>query len=198
MLTTATSASLLEGLRHPANDTVWRSYVDRYRPVIVAFAMRLGLAPDDAEDAAQEILLEFSTAYREGKYDPQKGRLRSWLFGIARNQVASRRRRRRDREIAAGVGAGDSGILDQVPDTADPDAVWEEEWRRAILGQCLDEVRREVQPQTFEAFELFALREWPAERVAERLGITANAVFGAKRRVLQRAREILPLMEEIW
>jgi DNA-directed RNA polymerase specialized sigma24 family protein len=59
-------------------------------------------------------------------------------------------------------------------------------------------VRREVTPQTFEAFQLFVSGEWPAERVAAHLGITANAVFGAMRRVLQRLRQLLPSLEEDW
>ena len=34
--------------------------------------------------------------------------------------------------------------------------------------------------------------------VAEQLGMTANAVYGAKRRVLRRIRELKPFMEDAW
>ena len=37
-----------------------------------------------------------------------------------------------------------------------------------------------------------------AEEVASELEITANAVHGAKRRVMHRLRELMPLVEEHW
>jgi RNA polymerase sigma-70 factor (ECF subfamily) len=59
-------------------------------------------------------------------------------------------------------------------------------------------VRSEVKPETMRAFERFALDELPADEVAAELGLTQNAVFGAKRRVLGRIRELLPLVEDTW
>ena len=78
------------------------------------------------------------------------------------------------------------------------EAVWEQEWHAAVLRQCLAEIAREVEPSTIAAFERFALRGESAESVARALGLSANAVYGAKRRVLQRIRELIPAMTEIW
>ena len=41
-------------------------------------------------------------------------------------------------------------------------------------------------------------KDRPAAEVAQELGVTEDSIFGAKRRVLARLREILPLMEEVW
>jgi RNA polymerase sigma-70 factor (ECF subfamily) len=73
--------------------------------------------------------------------------------------------------------------------------VWEEEWHHAVLRECLGMVRSEVEPSTFAAFELFVVQGWRAARVAERLNMTENAVFKAKRRILRRARELLPVVK---
>ncbi len=96
-LQTATSSSLLEGLKDAANRTRWHEYVDRYRPLIVSFSLSRGLDGEEAEDFAQTVLLEFSRAYRAGRYDAGKGRLRSWLFGIVHRQLRSFLRARRSR-----------------------------------------------------------------------------------------------------
>jgi RNA polymerase sigma-70 factor (ECF subfamily) len=75
---------------------------------------------------------------------------------------------------------------------------WEQEWRAAVLRQCLVEIAAEVEPTTIAAFERFGLRGESAAAVAAALGMTVNAVYVAKHRVLQRVRELLPAMTEIW
>jgi len=195
-LQTATSATLLEGLKTAANQTRWQEYVDRYRPLIVSFSRSRGLSADAAEDFAQTALFEFSRAYRDGRYDASKGRLRSWLFGIVQRQLANFRRGRQGKPH--GAVELESSHVEPLARDSELEASWEEEWRKAVLNQSLSEIRGLVEPRTYAAFEEFALKERPAAEVARDLGITENAVFGAKRRVLQRLREILPLMEETW
>jgi len=47
--TRVTSTTILEGLGDPANRTIWREYVDRYRPLILGYAARKGFAQDRDE-----------------------------------------------------------------------------------------------------------------------------------------------------
>lgn len=192
---TITSTDLLLGLRDPNNSSIWQQYVDRYRPLLVKYGRKLGLKDADAEDVAQLTLVTFCRAYQDGKYDRERGRLRVWLFAIARNQILNWHRRR-DREVQISNDADRTDFFAGIDDENRMEQVWEEEWRDAVVKHCLDEIRREVEPRTFEAFELFATQGVAAEVVGEKLGITANAVFGAKRRILRRLRELLPAAEE--
>ncbi len=196
---TVTSTTLLNGLRDPANRTVWDGYVGRYRPLVVRTAKRFGLSSEDAEDVAQIALTEFAEAFRRGSYDRARGRLRSWLFGIVRNQVRNWVRRRATPSGDRGAAGAPDVISSREPEAPDElDRIWDEEWRDSILAHCLSEVRQEVEPATFEAFRRFAIDGRPAEEVARDLGMSPNAVFGAKRRILRRLRELRPFMEEIW
>jgi len=192
-----TSTTLLEGLRDPDNRTVWRHYVERYRPLLVRYARKLGATGEEAEDLAQATLLAFSTAYRAGRYDRDRGRLSSWLFGIARNEVRAWGRARQKRRLQAGTTEGEERIADLEADDALQE-LWEAEWRDALLRECLRLLRRELQPQTLAAFERFALEERTAEEVARELGTSTSMVFSAKHRVLQRIRELMPLVEDTW
>ena len=195
-LTTATNTALLEGLK-AGDRTLWQSYVDRYRPLIVSTGVRMGLRGDEAEDVAQVSLLEFSTGSREVTYDRSKGKLRSSLFGIVRNQI--RQWIKRDREKSPPVGGTAAGeLIDEIETNDDLEKIWDDEWQQAILKQCLVEIRREVHPDTFEAFRRFAVEGQSAKQVADALETTTNAVFLAKRRILARIRELTPLMGEIW
>ncbi len=193
----ATCTELLQGLR-VQDEAAWSRFVERYRPVVLGWAERAGLSRDDAEDVTQSALADFTRAYREGRYDRDQGRLRAWLLGIARNELARWWRARPDRELPAGAAATTGGVLASLPSPDEQQALWEGEWRSAVLSEAMDAIRREVQPSTWRAFELFALEIRPAHEVAAELELSENAVYGAKRRVLQRLREVLPVLEDQW
>ena len=194
---TATSLTLLESLLDPSNDAAWRRFGARYRPMVVRFAAKLGLSPADAQDAAQEAMMAFAQAYRQGAYDRSKGRLRSWLCGIAYNKVKNIQRRSRNRPVVADQSAA-AGLLASVEAPNNVERLWEKEWQRAVLGECMDEAAHHVDSTTFEAFGLFALEQWPADQVAEHLGISRSAVYNGKNRVLNRMRELCRQIEDFW
>lgn len=195
---TVTNTFLLDGLRGNQNQTIWQQFVDRYRPMIVRFAIRHGLSEADAQDAAQQTLVTFCTAYQQGRYEREQGRLRFWLFGIARNQIRSSRRRVARREVQINDDTAGTGFFERQEDDPELERAWDEEWREAVIRQCLDEVRREFDAKSVEAFELFAWKGWPAQQVADHLGTTPNAVFIVKHRIMKRIKELLPQMEEVW
>jgi RNA polymerase sigma-70 factor (ECF subfamily) len=192
---TITNTDLLNGLRNPDNAEIWEAFFERYQPLLVSFGRRLGLNDPDAQDGAQEALMGFVRAYREGAYDRAKGRLRSWLFGIASNKMRDIQRKR-GRDLVIVDEADDTRFLNKIPDDHSISEVWEAEWRKAVLSTCLREVREKVKPKTMKAFELFALEGLPAQKVAEQLEMTENAVWIAKNRVLSHMREIQQELEE--
>lgn len=197
-LTTVTSETLLLGLRDPEDREAWQRFVSRYRSVLVSYARRRGLSDNDAQDAAQESLLRFSSSYLRGQYDPMRGRLRTWLLTITRNCVTDALRARRDRHIQL---CGSSDEVNPIASLADHDpqhAIWEEEWRRAVLRACLDEAHRFFDSATIEAFTMSTIDDMGVEEVASKLSITRNSVYLARHRVLKKIRELLPAMESIW
>jgi len=191
-LITATSDSLLAGLSDTSDQTAWQAYVERYRPLLWRYGRRFGLGAAEAEDFCQDTLLAFAEGYRAGRYDRARGRLRSWLFGIARN-VALKHLQRTPLE-----GAERSRWLERAAGEDPFAALWEKEWRLAVLRACLGEIEREVEPQTFRAFCLFAREGRAAAEVAAELDMTENAVFCARQRIVRRVRELLPSVEAVF
>jgi RNA polymerase sigma-70 factor (ECF subfamily) len=198
--TTATNTHLLQGLRSPQNHSIWRDFVARYRPMIVSYARKsFGLSIEDAEDAAQITLADFAEAYRDGQYDREKGRLRKWLFGIATNRLKSfARGRARNREVQVADASGATGFMPRIRDDDRLEAAWDQEWRQAVLRQCMEEIRFQFDAKTVEAFELYVLKDLPAKEVADRLEMSRNAVYLARHHILKRFQEILPRLEETW
>jgi RNA polymerase sigma-70 factor (ECF subfamily) len=193
-LITVTSTALLLGLRDPKNDQIWSEFYARYQPLLLIFCRRLGLSEQDAQDATQEALLAFAEAYRKGQYDPGKGRLRTWLSEITRNKVTDMYRRR-GREVALAEPDSKTAILQNCPDDSNMQQIWDAEWHRHLVAMSIDAVRGEFEPSTMRAFELMVLEEWPVDRVAADLGLSPNAVYKAKRKVLSQMRSICAQME---
>ncbi len=54
-----TTTQVLETLKTSDNAVVWQGFRDNFFPILVNFARHIGLNPTDAEDAAQNTMLEF-------------------------------------------------------------------------------------------------------------------------------------------
>ena len=103
-----------------------------------------------------------------------------------------------DRAAGRAGGAEAEAALGALASEDDLRALWERESSDALLCECLRVVRGEVSATTLRAFQRFALDELPADEVARELGVSRNAVFQAKRRVLAKLRELLPAVREAW
>jgi RNA polymerase sigma-70 factor (ECF subfamily) len=83
-----------------------------------------------------------------------------------------------------------TSFWDLVQDNHSIKHSWESEWRRMVLARCLEQIRKEIDAKLFKAFELYALSELPVGKVAEELGMSLNAVYIAKSRVLSRLHQL--------
>ncbi|MEM7310916.1 MAG: sigma-70 family RNA polymerase sigma factor [Planctomycetota bacterium] len=180
-----TTTAILEDLS-AAEAEAWQRLFSNFHGPLVGLCSRAGLTLPEAEDVAQEALLVLLDAVRGGRFDRDRGRLHRWLFGIAKRLVqAQLRRRRRDGERFPEAGAH---LLETVPEETAGDPL-HQVWADALLERCLQRAAEQVAPRTMEIFERLVLHgETPAD-VADELGITRNAVFLAKHRVLGRLRE---------
>jgi RNA polymerase sigma-70 factor, ECF subfamily len=88
---------IARGLRAGRTDS-WRALYDAYaRPVWNSVARQMGPAAGETADVVQETFLAAARSARQ--FDPARGSLAMWLFGIARRQVALHfRRHQRIRE----------------------------------------------------------------------------------------------------
>lgn len=180
-----TTTLLLDQLTD-GDEAAWTQLSERFRIPVTRFVQRLGVPTGEADDVSQEALITFLDAYRRGRYDRSKGRLGSWLFGIAAQSVRrhGRRAARDARQVNAPTLFWDDLSEQELRDE------WELQWDRHVFERCLAQVRHELKPETVRAFELVTLEELSASEVAERTGLTTNAVYLAKRRVLQRIQEL--------
>lgn len=169
--------------RAKAGDTA--EFAAIYAPLVLAMVRARDVGRADDEDVMQQVLLEVLKVLPTFEYDRSKGSFRGFLGKLVRERVLDLRRRRRP------VGEVDESVPEPTDALA---ASVEEQWLQAHLEAALDRVRREVNPTTFQAFDLLVIQEKSVEQVAAILGQTPNHVCVSKRRVAQRLREHLKEM----
>lgn len=186
-----TTSTIVDRLKRFDDRTTWDLIVDHFREPVVRLAQRMGLSAQDAQDVAQETLIAFADSMRSGRFDREKGRLKSWLFGIAHRQaLAARGRTARNRAHHVDL-PDDPGASDGVLAQDDPaEELWEQEWRAAIYRRALRQIQREVNPRTYEIFEMSAIEGRPAEEVMERFGVAKTVVYNTRNRLAQRLRQL--------
>jgi RNA polymerase sigma-70 factor (ECF subfamily) len=180
-----TQPSLLERLRQSPAHGAWERFVELYTPVLVAWTHHLGLNRHDAADLIQDIFAVLVVQLPNFHYDEQKS-FRAWLKTILLNRWRRLRKKHAQQQTItlngsrADLPAEDNGF-----------EMEEEEYRRHLLQQALALMQVDFEPVTWKACWEYVVRDRPAAEVATELGITVNAVYLAKSRVLRRLRSEL-------
>jgi RNA polymerase sigma-70 factor (ECF subfamily) len=182
-----TSLSLLERVRSNDPDA-WRRLIDLYRPLVLFWCTRGGVAIDDAEDVAQSVFAAAAVSLSGFRRDRPSDTFRGWLRVVTRNQVSLHFRRNRDRVRAV----GGSRAWQNLESVADPIAVVEEDEQAEVdqlHRRAVEQVRGEFQERTWQAFWMTAIEGWTPADLAAELGMTPTAIRQAKSRVLRRLKQ---------
>jgi RNA polymerase sigma-70 factor (ECF subfamily) len=182
MPSSSTRPSLLDRLRDRRDDEAWREFAERYRDLLLRYALRRGLAIHDAEDVVQASLGRLARSLTCFEYRPELGTFRAYLLRVVENELRRAAERRR---------AGPAQIpLEEWDDHAAPppperDALWEEEWIQHHYRLALAKVRGAVTPQTSAVFQELMDGVAPLE-IAARHGLGVDAVYKIKQRMRDR------------
>lgn len=191
---TVTTSALLAALHTPGNQQAWTEIDQRYRPILISVARKAGLGDADADMAAQDALADLFGSLQAGRYDRSRGRLRQWLLGICRLKIADARRRE------AARGSTLTSVISESASNDEWTQVWEVEQRQVILAEAIERLRAsgKMQPHTLAAFEMTAIQNIPAAEAAKQLGLSAQEVYLAKSRCLERIRSIIEELERVY
>ena len=196
-LTPSTRASLLFRLRDSQDHDAWAEFVSLYEPIAYRLLRRHGLQDADAREVMQELFL--AVGRRIDHWDParERGSFRGWLRRVARN-LAINWLKQRKRRVSATGGSDLQAMLDKLPADSGPEtAEFDKELRRALFQRAAEQVRREVQAVTWQAFWETAIVGTSAGDAANKLGMKVGAIRVAKCRVLARLRATINELESV-
>src|SRR5438034_6658570 len=185
-----TSASLLDRARHRADSASWQRLVELYTPLIRGWLRRhADLHAADSDDLVQDVLAVVVRKLPDFERQPRTGAFRRWLRNITVNVLRDFWRAQRLRPRAT----GDSDFQQVLAQLEDPQSglshLWDQEQDKHVTRRLLEMIRPRFEARTWQAFQRVALDGASPDETAAELGLTVNAVFIAKSRVLALLRQ---------
>lgn len=189
----STSVSLLERAK-ARQDDAWTKIAELYGPEEYRWVRCRGLQVNDAKDLVQEVFKSVFVALPNFRRDQPGQTFRGWLRTITRNKLNDHFRRVQ----AHPVTLGDHEALDRLSDRsgafppifcADEEDADDASADGRLVRRALGFLRVEFTSNVWQAFWGVAIEGRSPGDVAASLGISRNAVYQYKARVLQRLQQ---------
>ena len=152
----------------------------RRQPALYRFALQMSGSPPIAEDITQEVFL--ALLRDECGYDPARGSVVAYLFGIARKLLLRQFERRRS-DVPVDTGGAEEGRFAEPVDTSDPLA-------DLAARERVDALRRAVSSLPRRYREVVVLCDLEEVDYAE-AAVALGCPIGTVRSRLHRARMML-------
>lgn len=184
-----TSISLLVRLQESDDSLTWNRLDKLYAPLLRLWLRKYDVQANDVDDLVQEVLMAVSTDLKSFDHNGRPGAFRTWLRTILTHRLRNYWRKRGRGPTARG-GSDIDLRLQQLEDPASQlSEIWNRQHDRHVTRQLLEMSESSFAPSTWTAFRRVALEGAKPDLVAAELGISVNAVFIAKSRVLSRLRQ---------
>ena len=183
----STSLSLLERVK--ANEpAAWQQLVELYGPLVYYWCRQQHLNPEDVADIFQEVFRSVSGQIGRFRNDRREDSFRGWLLTITLNKIRDHFRSQRARPEASGGSDASRRLAEIEAPREDSCDVEDPGQKGQFLHRALDLIRGEFENETWLAFWRSTVEGQFAAGIALDLGISVNAVYKAKSRVLHRLR----------
>jgi RNA polymerase sigma-70 factor (ECF subfamily) len=195
-----TRATLIQRLKNWQDQSSWQDFFDTYWKLIYGVAVKGGLTEAEAQDVVQETMISVAKHMPTFQYDPAIGSFKTWLLNMTRWRITDQFRKRGP--FAAGQTASEDTTtgtctVEKVVDPAslDLDALWDAEWEKNLLEAAMAKVKRRLDPQKYQIFDLYVNKEWAPEKVAAAFGVSVDQVYLAKHRATELIKEEIKRLE---
>lgn len=172
-----TSLGLMAGLR-AEDSAAWERFTSLYSGLLDRWFRMDRIPVSEWADLRQEVFLAVAKGLPGFRQEPGKTSFRGWLRVIARRKWIDFLRTR--------FPVADSALLDELAEASIDEATAEQQ---LLFRRALELVQTDFNSDTWKAFWAMVIDGKTPAVTAKELGLTLNAVYLAKARVLRRLRE---------
>jgi len=183
-----TSIPLLNRLQQADDSENWNRLVGLYSPLLTLWLRKYGVQPFDADDLVQDVLLVVLKNLKSFDHNGRPGAFRAWLRLILVNRLRNFWRERGRQLRAQGALDIDRQLLELEDPASALSQLWNRQHDQHVLRKLLELTQPQFSGETWQVFNRVAMDGERADIVATEMGISLNAVFIAKSRVLSSLR----------
>ena len=165
----------------------WEQFYGLCHEWIRRFVISLRVRLDEVEECVQDVWLALMERLKAWRYDPARGRFRTWLYRIVVHKTTDSLRRRR-RHIAQPLSVTDRHGAAIPSPISDPLSDCECRSDRETVHAVLVLLREQVSPLSYRIFHLRRVEERSVADVAALADLTPEQVRARQCRVEQRFR----------
>jgi RNA polymerase sigma-70 factor (ECF subfamily) len=199
-----TRASLLNRLKNLDDQESWRDFYDTYSNLIYQVAFKSGLTDTEAKEVLQETMIRIAKKMPDFKYDPARS-FKGFLLHETGFRIKDQFGKRHPERQAPGRKPGETSrtaTIDRIPDPAGSvlDDVWNAEWEKNLFDRAIKKVKGQIrdgkaQSRQYQLFDLYVIKQWPAQKVADAMGVKIGQVFLAKHRITALIKKAIKSLE---
>ena len=196
-----TVSALLTRLPGFQDAQAWGIFDSRYSPMLNRFFLSFGATGELSRDMTQDAIGKAIDGLRAGNYQRERGRLRDWIGGIAKNVLREQWRKNR----RGGSSTQPRTVFwnaREDPTSAEAieevDRRFDEIWVRARLSALLRYAAQSFSSRDLRCYFLVEIHKRPIAEVARRLGISTSAVYQRRRAVAQWFQAVGPRFMSTW
>jgi len=186
-------SSVLERIK-VFDNTAWNEMVTKFYPLVYAWCRKAGLGEHDAADVCQDTFRSVATSISNFRRSQSCDTFGGWLRRITQRRIFDHRKKANEAIPATG-GTDARAALHMIADLSTSSAGTATS-RDSGIQKVLESVKQEFEELSWNAFIMTTVEELSPIEVASLLGISRNAVYLAKSRILKRVREMLSEYEK--
>lgn len=176
----------------------WEQFYGSHVGLIRRFAVACGVPTSDLDDCVQQVLADLIRRLPGFRHDPERARLRTWLYVLVRSRAADlhRYRLRHPTERLSEAAAAKLCARD-----GDPAAAYEQQRRRAAVQRVLAALNRRASLVDYCVLHMRCIEDRTVAEIALVLGLTPAQVSRRSYRMKQEFRRLLKLYtteEDAW
>ncbi|QEG21895.1 sigma-70 family RNA polymerase sigma factor [Mariniblastus fucicola] len=179
-----TRVSLLQQLRCKQDSRAWSKFVHLYTPLICQWVADLRVPTPQRNDVVQEVFIVLLGKISTFQYDAKLS-FRGWLRTVTINKCRDFLRKQNRLSEPTFVAHLELAEAD------DTQLLTQQEYRSHLAANALSLMKKHFSETTWRACWEHVAKGRPAPEVAAELGISPNAVYLARGRVLQRLKQEL-------
>ncbi|MDZ8117020.1 RNA polymerase sigma factor [Pontiella agarivorans] len=190
-----TRYTLLEGALKRDDEEAWTEFTAVYRPFIIYLLNRIRIPSADFEDMTQEVLITLWK--RLDCYKKDKGKFRTWLRTVVRNEASDYFSRRKKVNSAQEIILNhEAQQVSELCSETELNQMIDEEWKAHLSMLALKRIEDAFGKKTIQCF-LEGMDGVSAADTAKRLNIAVETVYSSRKRVKARIlREIQHLRKQ--